>query len=110
MCIRDSNKTVTVSIDRLKPAYFLPGTAALPTLQPQPQPQPRPQETLSSAVPATEPEDDRSATAPRRPPSALLTAAPPVPDERSTPVLDPEAWPLPTRYGRRPRPPSRLNL
>ena len=92
--ILQNNKTVTVSIDRLKPAYFLPGTAALPTPQPQgavPLPPPCPPAAGSSSAPPDASDDERSAPAP-------------------APVLDPETWPLPTRYGRRPRPPSRLNL
>ena len=39
-----------------------------------------------------------------------LPPTPPAPPSAPPPSLDPESWPLPTRYGRRPRPPDRLNL
>ena len=47
------------------------------------------------------------------PPSGLPPSSPRPPAQSSglsSPCLDPESWPLPTRYGRRPRPPARLNL
>ena len=98
--ILQNNKTVTVSIDRLKPAYFLPDAATLPVTPPR----------SRTAVPSSSP----------RPPATVPVSVPPVsqfPDggrsvsaSPSAPALDPDLWPLPTRYGRRPRPPSRLNL
>ena len=74
-------KRVTVTIDRLKPAVFLP----------------------ESADPCVE--------TPSPPASVPVPVPSPVSRSAPAPVaLDPDVWPLPTRYGRRPRPPSRLNL
>ena len=77
------DKPVTVTVDRLKPAVFLPESnpalsrrAVPPTPSPTPAPAPSP---------------------------------PPAPQPVSS-CLDPVDWPLPTRFGRRPRPPDRLNL
>ena len=80
--ILQGKKTVTVSIDRLKPAHSLPD------------------------VPAA------AAPVPVQSPCPVAPAAPaePRPPERRPPALDPDVWPLPTRFGRRPRPPDRLNL
>ena len=39
-------------------------------------------------------------------PAVAVPAAAPVP----SPALDPVVWPLPTRFGRRPRPSDRLNI
>ena len=72
--ILQGKKTVTVSIDRLKPAFSLP---AVPV--------------SAAPVPVS--------------PAAPVESRPSGP-----PALDPEVWPLPTRFGRRPRPPDRLNL
>ena len=46
-------------------------------------------------------------------PSVLSPVASPAPaldPSAVSPRLDPTSWPLPTRYGRRPRPPDRLNI
>ena len=93
--ILQNGKTATVTVDRLKPAFLLPGSdddaarvsVSLPA-------------TPVAAVPAV-PADTA--------PGAVVEVAVdgPVPD---APGLDPDVWPLPTRYGRRPRPPTRLNL
>ena len=78
--ILKKEKPVTVTIDRLKPALFLPESES----------------EISVVSPA----------APAPPP-----AAPPPADPTPSPAaLDPEVWPLPTRFGRRPRPPERLNI
>ena len=71
------DKPVTVTVDRLKPAVFLPEVST---------------ELSEPVEPA---------------PSA---ASVPPPSSDTPPALDPEVWPLPTRFGRRPRPPVRLNL
>ena len=72
-------KPVTVTIDRLKPAFFLPEAVDSPVF-PDVRPLPVPDASASS--------------------SASL----------DRPPLDTAEWPLPTRYGRRPRPPERLNI
>ena len=70
-------KRVTVTIDRLKPAVFLP-------------------ESVGPCVPA---------------PAPPVPTPVPVPSLAPVPVaLDPDVWPLPTCFGRRPRPPDRLTL
>ena len=79
--IDKSGKNYTVSVDRLKPAL----TSELPC----PRPVPRPATVDAADVPA----------------GAAATVTP-VPDNQ----LDPVSWPLPTRYGRRPRPVDRLRL
>ena len=75
-----NGKSITVSVDRLKPV-----TCELPS-DPIP---------LLPAVPVPE------AVAPAQP-----VLAPPVP----VPRLDPAVWPLPTRSGRHPRPIVRLGI
>ena len=90
-------KPITVTIDRLKPAFYLPEVAAssLPAV------------SAPAAVVATAPSVAQA-------PVPTSVARAPVPTSPApdlpTPSLDPSAWPLPTRYGRRPRPPTRLNL
>ena len=88
-------KNLTVTLDRLKPAFLLPGPSsvspsslAVPS-SPSSSPQPSPASSFSAPSP--------SPSAPDPAPSPDLS-------------LDPVTWPLPTRYGRRPRPPTRLNL
>ena len=95
-----NGKSLSVSIDRLKPAHFLPDSAppslSGAVLDPSPALAP-PASSASSAssastiVPAT-------------------TSAPSAPSTPSPASLDPAAWPLPTCYGRRPRPVDRLRL
>ena len=92
-------KPVTVTIDRLKPAFFLPATVPDPSDRPTP---------VSTATGSRQPRlqlapSSRPSSCPALPPR-LPPPAPPVGS------LDPTDWPLPTRYGRRPRPPARLNL
>ena len=82
-----SGKRYVVTIDRLKPAAVL-------DISPSSLPAP-----ASTAPPSSLSTPDQS------PPSsspALSTA--------TTSALDPGSWPLPTRYGRRPRPVDRLGL
>ena len=80
--ILKNNKRVTVTVDRLKPAATLLSAPLPPATSPRP--------------------------AVREP---VLDTAPPALDVAlAGPALDPESWPLPTRFGRRPRPPERLNL
>ena len=83
-------KPVTVTVDRLKPAFFLPESAPL---------------SPSSPRPVSSPADPVVASLPPQPPPLA-----PAPVSSPSPALDPQDWPLPTRYGRRPRPPTRLNL
>ena len=91
-------KPITVTIDRLKPAYFLPetqpvsGSAAVPDVRPLPASAP-----VTVALPGPVPPPSSA------PPSSTPSSAAP-------PPLNTDNWPLPTRYGRRPRPPTRLNL
>ena len=85
MVINKDGKNVTVSLDRLKPAVSLDAAPPSRALVPVPAPAP------ASAAP--------------RPASPGPDAAPP-----SRPGLDPVAWPLPTRSGRRPRPVDRLGF
>ena len=95
-------KPVIVSVDRLKPAAFLPGSASstppsgslLPTSAPSSGALPPSSAPLPSSSPSGASQDGSSVLVP-----------PPL-----RPALDPVAWPLPTRFGRRPRPPDRLNL
>ena len=82
--ILQQGKTATVTIDRLKPAF------ALPDVHPR---VPLPAVEVPVPSPAVV---DAQAVSPVPAPVA--------------PRLDPDSWPLPTRYGRRPRPPARLNL
>ena len=102
-------KPVTVTVDRLKPAVLLPEA---PTSAATP---------LSPCSPAaTPPSDTRTPqsdplpapSGPQPPPSSgpQSSAQPADLQSSSSPRLDPDSWPLPTHYGRRPRPPSRLNL
>lgn len=81
------DKPVTVTIDRLKPAVFLPESS----------------DSTVTAPPGSCP----ARTSPPSP-SAPPSLDPDVPSP--APALDPEVWPLPTRFGRRPRPPDRLNI
>ena len=74
-------KPVTVTVDRLKPAILLPEAVSPSAARPPP----------DVAVPVPQSQPSPAAPSP-------------------LPALDPSVWPLPTRYGRRPRPPSRLNL
>ena len=87
--LQDNNKPVTVTVDRLKPACVLPSDCSS-SETPQP---------VSQPLPVPEPV-----------PRSLPVAPSPVPASASSSALDPEVWPLPTRYGRRPRPPERLNI
>ena len=93
--ILQQGKTATVTIDRLKPAFTLPGSADV---------DPRvPLHAVEVPVPAPAVVDAQAAAV-----DAEADISPvPAPVE---PRLDPDSWPLPTRYGRRPRPPARLNL
>ena len=101
-----NQKPVSVSVDRLKPASFLPAQDPDPPSGPRPDPLP------SRPPPGPPPPGPSSAAAPLDP----VPVGPPLTDESrpssldSAESLDPEVWPLPTRYGRRPRPPARLNL
>ena len=88
-----NGKPQTVSIDRLKPAFSAAADLPAP-------PRPVVSDGRSSTVATSAP-----AAAASTPSAAPAAAVPPSPS-----VLDPDAWPLPTRYGRRPRPPDRLNL
>ena len=93
--ILQEGKTATVSIDRLKPAHFSPPEGPLPPPAAVPAPPaPSATESLSLAPAATSEPSTPSFPAPAPAPASL----------------DPDVWPLPTRYGRRPRPPVRLNL
>ena len=83
--IQQHGKSSTVSVDRLKPAFTFLGSDAVAVRDPAPVPAP------VVAAPAVED-------------AAVEDAA------VEEAVLDPDVWPLPTRYGRRPRPPARLNL
>ena len=91
--ILQQGKTATVTIDRLKPAFTLPGPADVDVRVPVPLPA-----APVGDVPVSGAAVEDAVVGP-------LPDAVPV-----TPCLDPDAWPLPTRYGRRPRPPARLNL
>ena len=84
-------KEYRVSVDRLKPAFTLDVTPVVP-VQPRPAPAP--------AVPVDAPDEESA-----RPSDAVVT-----PTSSAAPILDPADWPLPTRYGRRPRPVERLVL
>ena len=95
--ILQQGKTATVTIDRLKPAFTLPGSADVDRRVPLP--------TVDVPVGAPAPG------------SAVVDAAAAAVDAEAdvspvpvAPRLDPDSWPLPTRYGRQPRPPARLNL
>ena len=109
-------KHFTVSVDRLKPAAFLPeighpgrlpglGSQVLPgrdEIQDAPinadvAPSPSPAVSVAESPPAAS--------------SSLVDVVPPQSSSAApSPALDPDDWPLPTRYGRRPRPPDRLNI
>ena len=92
--IAKNGKQVTVSMDRLKPAATLP----------DPDPGPRPQQ----AVPVPPPASPVAAAAPSTAVDPVSSLDPAVSGLR--PDLDPVAWPLPTRFGRRPRPVDRLGI
>ena len=79
--VEKSGKPYVVTIDRLKPAAVLDVSFS-------------PSPVAVSAGP------ERSS------PSTSPSPSPPLPSS----ALDPDSWPLPTRYGRRPRPPTHLNL
>ena len=84
-----AGKSVTVTVDRLKPASLL--------------------DPPSSAVPATPTVPAVNPPAAARPLGDQDLAT--VPDSASSrPVLDPEEWPLPTRSGRIPRPVHRYGV
>ena len=95
--LRKGNE-ITVSIDRLKPAY------SLPLLSPGSSTDSSPVSLPSSVLNRPDP-GCRPSGSPSRPPAAVA-----VPAASPAPPLDPSAWPLPTRFGRRPRPPDRLNI
>ena len=108
--VKKSGKPYTVSVDRLKPALTLE-RVLLPSLSPS--------DTLAPSLARGPPapgspvrrEVSPAAAAPFS--STLdpdLSAADVSSSPSSSPSLDPDVWPLPTRYGRRPRPPDRLNL
>ena len=101
--IRRAGREVSVSMDRLKPAYMEcvsplpraavgPPTVASPAAQSTPDAQSTPEAQSTTSAQSTPP-------AARTPPAAA-----PVSPGR----LDPDDWPLPTRYGRVPRPPDRF--
>ena len=115
-------KTVTVTVDRLKPAHLLPADLPLDAV-PRPSTAVDPSAGVSAAVgPVVDAEnafpvvaagtsDSVVDTGVSVPPSRSRIRAPGRPPAQGCPpTLDPEVWPLPTRYGRRPRPPDRLNL
>ena len=80
--LQDNNKSAAVTVDRLKHAVILPsGGTSTGASRPDP---------AAQALPGA--------------------PAPVLPGASSSRALDPEMWPLPTRYGRRPRPPNRLNI
>ena len=105
--------------DRLKPAHFLPraraSPASLPAVVEIPAiPAVPAAPVVTPAVPAApaalevSPNSSRSVDkSPPQPDASISSTDPAVP---LAPVLDPVSWPLPTRFGRRPRPPDRLNL
>ena len=90
--ILQNGKTNTVSIDRLKPAFILPVNPDKASVFPS---------ATAAADPVVAP-----AALPVAPVPIAVPAVAPVP----TVALDPAVWPLPTRYGRRPRLPDRLNI
>ena len=112
--ILKNNKHVTVSVDRLKPAFLLPASGpSTPSPGPRPRAPPAPFPPTPSGSPSRSPSSSLDSVGLRHSPvddlsaaqdSAVDTVVP------ATPSLDPSIWPLPTRYGRRPRPPDRLNL
>ena len=100
--VMKNNKPLTVSVDRLKPVSFLLESAAAPPAAAPP-----------AAVPPAAPAPSSLSPPLSTPPVPSVSPAPatPVPAGRpGIPALDPVDWPLPTRFGRRPRPPVRLNL
>ena len=98
--ILQNNKPVIVSIDRLKPPSLLPEAAAVPV------PPPQSRTAVPSPSPAAPVPLPSSSSSP--PLSSDITLLAPASAPASS--LDPDVWPLPTRYGRRPRPPDRLDL
>ena len=100
--IQKGNKSVTVSVDRLKPAAELPFSSSAP-----------PSGTADHSPAVSSP--PAVAVSPQAStPAGSFPSAVAVSSQVSTPApapsLDPDIWPLPTRFGRRPRPPDRLNL
>ena len=85
-------KPVTVTVDRLKPAFFLPESSTA---------------LVSSAAPDVRPPP--ASPGPLVPPSLPVPVATPAPPPDAL-RLDAQEWPLPTRYGRRPLPPTHLNI
>ena len=111
--VAKAGKDYTVSVDRLKPAFTsfagAPDmsssslTAAVPAGQPvDPGPRPGPAAASSSGS------DPQSAPSTRFSAVPDVAVAPAVP--AAAPALDPDSWPLPTRYGRRPKPVSRFGV
>ena len=106
--ILQNNKHVTVSVDRLKPAHLLPQSGlSTSSLGPRPRAPPTPPTPSPSGPPF--PSSD-SVVLSDSPVAQPLSAAPDPAVGAVVPSLDPSVWPLPTRYGRRPRPPDRLNI
>ena len=81
--VERSGKPYTVSINRLKPAFTSDFGVAPPAVFVPPE-TPAPSSTPVSSTSPSTPEPER--------------------------VLDPVDWPLPTRFGRRPRPVARLGI
>ena len=96
--ILQNGRTEVVTVDRLKPAHVLPVRASVPATPPSVGSFP------SSSPPAT------SAPSSPSPSSVPLSPSPAASLDTAPRRLDPDVWPLPTRAGRRPRPPVRLNL
>ena len=97
--INKCGKSYTVSVDRLKPA------ATSEIVLPPPQ-APSSPSSVSPVVPLeTVAAGSDPAVAEDSEDPVVARAA-----DFQSPVLDPVDWPLPTRFGRRPRPPDRLNL
>ena len=96
-------KPFTVSVDRLKPSFSPDFSLAC-----DPSQTPAPATTCSAPLPlipapATTPTVTPTVASPSR-----RSAPPPAASPSSR--LDPDSWPLPTRYGRRPRPVDRLGI
>ena len=105
--ILKNQKAITVSVDRLKPAHALPSSPPASAASSPVSSAVIPSATATISPPTSVPVRSPSTSADR--PSSRRRAASPDPPV-SPSSLDPAEWPLPTRYGRRPRPPSRLNL
>ena len=96
------DKPVTVSVDRLKPA------ATLPELTPDFNASPA--VAVDAAKIASAPPDCAAPGVVTATSDIAAAPASALPSLDIPPPLDPVEWPLPTRSGRRPRPPDRLNL